>query len=51
MAMTCHHEPREHDYRTLTATGNLTAFLHRHNRLLIVSAAIILVGGAVLFAI
>ena len=45
--MTCHNEPHEHDYRALTATGNLTAFLHRHNRLLIIAAAAAVVAGAV----
>ena len=41
--MTCRNEPHQHDYRTLTATGNLTAFLHRHNRPLIIAVAVALV--------
>jgi|GEM_PF-6361295 len=37
--MTCHHQPHEHDYRAATASGDLAAFLHRHNRLLIAGGA------------
>ncbi|HEX8471309.1 MAG TPA: hypothetical protein VF633_09370 [Brevundimonas sp.] len=43
--MTCDHEPDEHDYRALTATGNLTAFLHRHNRALIIIGAVAVVAA------
>jgi hypothetical protein len=34
--MTCHHDPHVHDYRAATVTGDLAAFLHRHNRPLII---------------
>lgn len=38
--MTCHHDdPHAHDYRAATVTGDLAAFLHRHNRPLILAGA------------
>lgn len=42
--MTCHHDdlhshPDAHDYRAATAGGDLVAFLHRHNRPLIIAGA------------
>jgi len=43
--MTCHHEPHEHDYRAATASGDFAAFLHRHNR------PLILIGAAVAAAL
>ena len=39
--MTCHHHSHEHDYRAATVTGDLAAFLHRHNRPLILAGAAI----------
>lgn len=41
--MTCHHQPHEHDYRAATASGDLAAFLHRHNRPLIIAGATVVV--------
>jgi hypothetical protein len=41
--MTCHHELHDPHYRAVTATGDLAAFLHRHNRLLILGGVL---GGA-----
>lgn len=46
--MTCHHEPHDHDYRAATVTGDLAAFLHRHNRALILIGAALAVAGLVL---
>jgi hypothetical protein len=46
--MTCHHDPDAHDYRAATVTGELAAFLHRHNRLIIIAAATL---GALLLLI
>jgi len=39
--MTCHHHSHEPDYRAATVTGDLAAFLHRHNRPLIIAGAAI----------
>ena len=43
--MTCRPQPDDHDYRALTATGELTAFLHRHNRPLIILGALSVVAA------